>query len=318
MNKFACPIFAFLIAFLFAFNLQLSASNFEVYQDFKFNGQKRQYLIHTPANWDRQAPIPLLIALHGGGGNARQFCHYSGFDSLSDHYNFAVIYPNALHKHWNDERGDLHLTNKLENADDIGFLTALIDSFVTQTPIGKFQVVLTGISNGGIMSIRLALEHPDKYSGIAPIASSMSQSLYEKVSGKPPVSLPEMLIINGTSDPLVPYNGGDIMVLGKARGKVIGTKSTLDFWAKNNSNDLTPCQKIAIPDLDSYDYCTASQFFYCPTSTNKRLSLIQIINGGHTMPGKRQYLPRSLVGNTCYDFNAAQSIVQFYFVKIQK
>ena len=286
------------------------------YLEFSYHGQIRQYLMHTPRGWDQRQTIPLLIALHGGGGNAAQFQRYAGFDTLADRFNFAVIYPNALHRHWNDERGDLHLGHKLDHANDIGFIQALVDSLTKHTPIGGQKVILTGISNGGIMSIKLACQNPQQYSGIAPVAASMAMTEFKQLQTQLPKALPEMLLINGTADPLVPYYGGEITVFRKHRGKVIGTDSTISFWAKVNRNQVAPCDTFKIPNTDTTDGCNALRLQYCSTNTApapRRLFLIKIINGGHTMPGKHQYLPKSIIGNTCRDFNAASAIARFYF-----
>lgn len=54
----------------------------------------------------RNKPVPLVVALHGGGGQGRQMESISGWDAVAERVGFAVAYPNGLRRHWNDGRGD--------------------------------------------------------------------------------------------------------------------------------------------------------------------------------------------------------------------
>ncbi|MDI6773752.1 MAG: hypothetical protein QME77_14375, partial [bacterium] len=70
-------------------------------------GIERTYRIHLPSSAGKAGPMPLILALHGGGGtglNMEQLT-LGGFNRLSETHGFAVIYPDGVDRHWNDGRG---------------------------------------------------------------------------------------------------------------------------------------------------------------------------------------------------------------------
>ncbi|MEM6798191.1 MAG: hypothetical protein AAF589_01630 [Planctomycetota bacterium] len=59
-------------------------------------GLDREYLLHLPAVWDGATPLPLLIGLHGGGGNAASFANSNGFIDLADDDGFIAVLPESV------------------------------------------------------------------------------------------------------------------------------------------------------------------------------------------------------------------------------
>src|SRR5208337_3461333 len=103
---------------------------------------------------------------------------------------------------------------------DIGFISALVDKLAAEYPVDAHRVFATGISNGGFMSFRLACELSEKIKGIAAVSATHPVTSREKCR---PARSVNIMIINGTDDPLVPYNGGYVEVLGRRRGRVMST-----------------------------------------------------------------------------------------------
>jgi polyhydroxybutyrate depolymerase len=134
---------------------------------------KRTFNIHIPASFDKTVQLPLVIALHGRGANGASmvFLTHKGFNKMADKDGFIMVYPDGIELNWNDGRMDEEANDRAhrENIDDVGFISALIDSLINDYNIDPKRVYVTGISNGAIMSYRLACELSDKITAIAPV-----------------------------------------------------------------------------------------------------------------------------------------------------
>ena len=200
---------------------------------FMHDSLKRSFRIHTPSDFNRNEQLPLVIALHGRGGNARSMILLTrkGFNRLSERDRFLVVYPDGIDRNWNDGRMDEEANDRAhrDNIDDVGFISALIDSLITDYNVDPKRIYVTGISNGAIMSYRLACELSDKITAIAPVDGNMPLYILPGCSPSRPISV---LAINSTDDPLVPYNGGEIH--GSIRriklGKVLSADESVMFW----------------------------------------------------------------------------------------
>ena len=58
-------------------------------------GANRTFLLHLPPHFDGKTPLPLVLVLHGGGGNAEGAARMTGFSREADREGFMVVYPNG-------------------------------------------------------------------------------------------------------------------------------------------------------------------------------------------------------------------------------
>jgi polyhydroxybutyrate depolymerase len=202
-------------------------------------GLERTYHIHIPASYDKANPIPLLIALHGGGGSGEKMEELTlqGFNRLSDKEGFIVVYPDGIENHWNDGRENVRYRAHREKIDDVGFISALVEHLAKEYNIDKKRVYATGISNGAMMLFRLACELSGKITAIAPVAGSMPESLPSRCSPSRSISV---LIISNTADPLVPWGGGEIRFGLRRFGKVLSVPETVKFWSTHSQCSSSP------------------------------------------------------------------------------
>jgi polyhydroxybutyrate depolymerase len=158
------------------------------------------------------------------------------------------------------------------------------------------------------MSFRLACELSDHIAGIAPVTATLSEDLAPTCQPEAPVKL---LLINGTTDPLVPYDGGMVTLPPDdiPRGQVRSTTNTMQFWADHNQCDPEPVM-MELPNTNKRDDTRPQQTTY--TNCLKPVQLITIVNGGHTWPGGVQYMPIFVVGRTSRDIDASQVIWDFF------
>lgn len=206
--------------------------------DFTFKlqhgGRNREYIVHMPPGSDTLKSLPLLIAFHGGGGEAEQYKKSAGLDAVSDRERFVVVYPygmGALPRRlltWN--AGECCGPAMNRNVDDVGFAIAVLDDVMNRTSIDARRVYATGHSNGGMMAYRLGAERADRIVAIAPVAGAYNQERFA------PTRAVAVLDIHSVDDPRALYNGG----MGPAFPGT-STQSShkpvmagLNKWARNN------------------------------------------------------------------------------------
>lgn len=131
----------------------------------------------------------------------------------------------------------------------------------------------------------------------------------QKLPPKKPVSV---LFINGTTDPLVPYKGGNVTVFKQKRGKILSVNESVKVWRDINNCSIKT-EDFDFPDVDKSDDCSTDKRCWINAKNSKiKVALVRIENGGHTWPGTNSYLPKKIIGNTNGDFNACNEIWEFF------
>ena len=270
-------------------------------------GIERSYWLTVPPDGELQSPSPLVLALHGGGGMAASMCRMrGGLLGLARQGAFLLVCPQGVERHWNDGRQITRWRAQADGIDDVGFLAAVVEDVAGRYPVDRQRIFVTGISNGGLMSYRLACERADLVSAIAPVAASMAESL--ECAPSRPVSV---MILNGTADPLVPYEGGPIGFGGDNLGRVIPTDEAWRRWAASNRCEGKPAE-VRLPDQSATDGTRLELLSHTECAGGSQVLLYRIDGGGHTWPGGPQYLPASLAGPVSHELDAGQVIWDFF------
>jgi len=272
------------------------------------NGLERAYHLHIPSSYRDSTTAPLVVALHGGGGNGQKMDKLSRLSLLADQHGFIVAYPDAVEHHWNDGRGLNKYRSQKDNIDDVGFISRMIDAIAGEYNINKDRVYVTGASNGAMMSLRLGCELAHKITAIAPVIGSMPENIVAQCAPARPMPL---MMINGTDDPLVPWEGGYVHIFRKKLGKIISVPQTIDFWVARNGCSADP-QITKAPDIDPDDGTSVQKSVYRQCADGADVVLYEIEGGGHTWPGGYQYLPEFLIGKTNRDLDASRAIWDFF------
>ena len=272
-------------------------------------GRTRTWIAYVPAK--PQAHPALVIVLHGSmgtGEHARQVFGYD-FDLLAEEHGFIAVYPQGYKGHWNDCKVKGPYAAKAENIDDVGFLHALVDHLIKDHDADRAHVYVTGGSNGGAMTIRLALQTPDFARAYAAVVSSVPAPENMAITPKgEPVS---MLLMNGTADPFVPWDGGDVALYGVygSRGHALSAQASIGYFLNLDGLGGPPA-RTQFPDTDTSDGSNAERQRW--TAPGKRnVTLIRIQGGGHGVPHPATY-GRRLLGNSNRDFHAANEIWDFF------
>ena len=259
---------------------------------FTHDNISRSYIVHLPTNYNPANQYPLVINMHGLSSDAPQQEFYTGMNAVADTGNFIVIYPNGISNSWNSGFNVPYNSG----IDDVGFLSALLDTAIADYTIDTLRMYACGMSNGGFMSYRLACELEHRIAAIASVTGSMSDSMeyYCPYNRAVPV-----MQVHGTTDPTVNYNG--------APG-IVAIETTVDYWVQRNNCPATAVT-TAIPDTSVTDLSTAEKFYYGFCDDSTEVVLFKITNGGHTWPGAFAILA---LGNTNQDFNASGEIWKFF------
>ena len=234
------------------------------------DGQDRTYRVYRPA--DLPTGAPLVIVLHGAAGTGQQAEDAYGWDAVADQKKFLVAYPDGVRRTWNVSPDCCGVAAR-DDVDDVGFLTRLATAFGDR--VDPRRVYATGISNGALLSYRLACE-TDTFAAIGPVAGTM----INPCPSPKPISI---IHIHGTTDPTIPYQGGpgrrsnegaDARLPAKIDGPAV--PSLLETWRKT---DACPAPK------ETKSGAVTRSVAACPGG--RAVELITVTGAGHQWPGAR-------------------------------
>lgn len=201
-----------------------------------FDGRTRRYYVHVPPSYDGSVAVPLVLDFHGFTSDPPQQIALSEMNPKSDAEGFVAVYPEGWGgaKSWN---GGLCCGDAASmDLDDVGLVRAIIDDVASRVCIDRRRVYSTGMSNGGFLSHRLACEASDVIAAIAPVAGVIGVPMESCTPGR---AVP-VIHFHGTSDLLVPYNGGSF--------GFPGVEETMMGWATRNGCDPTSMETYSMGD----------------------------------------------------------------------
>jgi polyhydroxybutyrate depolymerase len=276
---------------------------------FEIQGVNRSFDYYVPGQ--KVAGSPVVIAFHGSMGDGkrmRQATAYA-FDKLADQYGFIVVYPDGFDRHWNDCRVAGMYEARQQNIDDVAFVKFILSFLAQQYEVDLQRVFAMGLSNGGHMAYRLALESPETVKAIAVIAANLPvEDNLDCQATDQPVAV---MIINGTDDPINPYQGGEVTLLGPfgSRGRVQSAADSAAYFSQLAGYESSAFQH-RFPDLFEGDDSVADRAVWSEDGYPE-VSLITVYGGGHTIPHPDHRMPR-IFGPTNRDFSAVDEIWRFF------
>lgn len=262
-------------------------------------GLARKYILHVPAGYDGSHPLPLVVALHGGGGHAEAMADDSryGLGSSADRAGFAVVFPNGYSRlpggrfaTWN--AGACCGDARDRGVDDVGFIRALVATVKTQLRIDPDRVFAAGMSNGGMMSHRLACEAPHLFRAIASVAGP------DVTLDCAPARAVSILHIHARDDDHVLFDGGAGPGAFRDPGKVTDFTSvpeTIARWVRRDQCATPPRRVLEHPGA----YC--ERYTGCRGGASVQLCVTE--RGGHSWPGADASRPGQAAPSQALDAN---------------
>lgn len=271
-------------------------------------GLERHWLAYLPAS--RAASPPLLLVLHGslGDGSGMRAGSFYSFDVQAERAGFITVYPDGIDNHWNDcRRNASYAANRLQ-VDDVGFLRVLVAELVARYGADPGRVFAVGLSNGGHMVFRLALEAPELIAGGAAVAANLPVADNSACVARG-VPVP-MLVMNGTEDPVNPDEGGVVELLGdRSRGQVMSSLETARYWAGLAGYGPADVQRTS-SDANPDDATSVLRYSW-QSPGRVPVELVSLEGAGHTFPNPLYSLPR-ILGRTSHELDGAEVIWAFF------
>ncbi|HON09696.1 MAG TPA: PHB depolymerase family esterase [Chitinispirillaceae bacterium] len=249
--------------------LFLAANLFGQTGSFVSGGQTRTFYAHVPSGL--QNP-PLVISMHGMGGNGSQQRQMSRFDQLANKENFVVVYPDGLNSQWD-----------IMGSTDVNFLLALIDTMHARYGIDLNRVYATGFSMGGMMSYKLACSAADKIAAIGPVAGyPLGGMMGRSCSPARPVPI---IHIHGSKDSVVFFSG---------------LASYINQWVEKNGCPGTA--QITQPYPESKPSSKVKKEYYGVCNQGSEIIVLTVEGMEHAYPGS--------FGSS--DINASEEVWAFF------
>jgi len=289
--------------------------------------------VHVPPQVTEGRELPVVLALHGGGGKrvgARRTTCPDGdengatcLDAVADREGFIAVYPDGTSaailemRTWNAGGGVgpwRCVSGRAceENVDDEVYLSDVLDLVEAVLPVEQRRVYATGLSNGGAMSYRLGCTMADRIAAVAGVATGNQYATSHECAPSRPVPV---LHIHGTADPCWEYEGGNAACLQDDGGRMISVGATihgegeLEGWRAINGCDDTSAT-VAIDDASDDGTTASEERWSC--AEGSAVVLITVEGGGHTWPQGWPYLDENRVGVVSQDFSATERIWTFF------
>jgi polyhydroxybutyrate depolymerase len=267
------------------------------------HAQKASNLIIETADGPRHAlvlpqgkgPHPTVIVLHGALGTGAGMAATTGFAEAAARHGFTAVFPDGLGRRWHDGRA-----GGPKGPNDIAFIHTLVALLIAERIADPHHIYLAGVSNGGMMSFTLACKEADLFAGIGTVIANMPAGI-EPCRPKPM----RVVMVNGTADPMVPYRGGTVGLLG-GRGEVWSVDKTVALFAHVNRCGSSKIKALPAHDLADRTQVTRIDWSNCQPGTS--VTLYRVEGGGHALPGRRS-LAHHLLGRVNPDFVAAEAIM---------
>lgn len=259
--------------------------------------QGRKVLVHLPAGRDAAQPAPLVLALHGGGGHAEHMAENYGLQRKADEAGFIVAFPNGYSKlpggkfaTWN--AGGCCGDARDKGIDDVGFLREVVKALSQRYRVDASRVFATGMSNGGMMSHRLACEAADVFRAVAAVAGTDAT---DRCTSSRPIAV---LHIHARDDTHVLFNGGAGADAFRDTSKVmdfVSVPDTISRWVQRNHCTAAPQRTLDAPGA------TCETTRGCAGGVSVQLCVTD--TGGHSWPGAPAQRRGKAAGSAALDAN---------------
>jgi polyhydroxybutyrate depolymerase len=288
----------------------ISCTNPVLADTIDIGGVTRTYTAQLPET----KPAALVIVLHGSTQTGADMVERTSWPQVAKREGFGVVFPDGLNRAWADLRSSNRRAGRAppDGTDDAAFIVRLAEEFVADGVADPKRIYVTGLSNGGAMTMAMLCVRADQFAAAASVITNLTDESAAACHPSRPVPF---LMMNGTTDPLIPYQGGR----GTSRFAVDGfwsTERTLGFWRRVNGCETNDGGAAALEDRDTADQSTVTRISSsCPRASD--VVLYRVNDGGHRMPGSFPdawfaRMVNLLLGPQNHDIDGAETIWGFF------
>jgi len=239
-----------------------------VQETFIWDGIERTAIIIYP---ERQTTTlaPAIVMLHYDQGTAPLMANLTAAGNLAATMGYWVILPQAIGNQWSDDP-----SNTTETTDDVGFLASMIQTVTGEYPIDPTRVSMTGFSNGGFMTETMICQRPDLIASAVAVAADLR--IAEKNVCNPSRAVPTVIVM-GTADPVVPYDGYLLTML--------SAPATFNWWRGINGCNLNLAPLSTDLPITTDDGTSVTLQTDAICTSYGEVDFYTVYNGGHAWPG---------------------------------
>ncbi|MDO8915903.1 MAG: alpha/beta fold hydrolase [Coriobacteriia bacterium] len=269
----------------------------------------RHWLAHLPPH--HHGPMPVVLLLHGAGGNSRNVMKQSGIGEMADERGVLVIAADgtspmpdrrpqffANPQMWNDGSG--RRTGPAYGVDDTGFLNTLLDEVAQRFRVDETRLYVMGFSNGASMALRLAAEHPDR---ITAVAADAGHPFVSPAKSARPVPT---ICVCGTADPLIPLDGGKVRLPWGTSTLQPSYTDRVAWWASEQGCDLAAATDAPAPGVARSHW---------RGENGAEVVLYLVAGAGHVWPGGSSAMSELIVGTDPGTFDATGVMLDFLLAR---
>lgn len=238
-----------------------------------------------------------MILLHGSNQTGVVLRRFAGgtFDRFADG-GAVVAYLDGYRRNWNDARRGSRFAARRDGIDDVAFVRAVIDLLaardgieqagtdhggIDRGGIDRERVFVAGYSAGGAMVIRLVHEVPQLLAGAAIVSATQPVPENFLLTDARPSPLPIMLV-HGTKDPLVPYEGGMASLWGfRPRGLGLSAADTAAYFAARNGINAPAVVTARAAVAGARTSVGVTEY---REDGRAPVTLLTVVGGGHVVP----------------------------------
>lgn len=266
----------------------------------------RTFISYVPTSYSGDEPVPAVIALHGRPDTGAGFAAITDFTTVAEEEGFIVVFPDGLNNEWAYLAGIMR-GEMFNRPDDVAFLSTLIDDLALDLNIDLSRVYLTGFSNGGFMTYRMACNpEPNRFAAYG-IAGALLYPEMELMCVTAPTR--PVLVEHGTEDRSISWEGITHMPEPGTLAVTRGVLQSVSFFVARNGCLTAGADRTDIQPSD--DETSVVQFDFADCTTGMPVRFFAVMGGGHGWPGVDN-LRREIAGSVNRDINLSRELWEFF------
>jgi polyhydroxybutyrate depolymerase len=258
-------------------------------------GEKREYLLYAPKNYDRAKPVPLVITLHTSMSWDSSAMVISQWNKVADENGFIVVYPEG--SGFGPKSWEMTGSETPARMPDVIFISDLIDKLEASYNIDKTRIYANGMSNGGGMAFVLSCTLSDRIAAVGMVSAGLYPE-WNWCTDHRPVPV---IAFHGTADPICPYNGGPSKLAG---GSFPSVREFFANWSRRNQCRTNPIESSVPADVTRLEYTNCAD--------DAGVVLYTVKGEGHQWPGGRPIVAKWLVGPYSHSIDATRQMWAFF------